>query len=743
MPSASILQLLWKDYIDPNYDLILTILILTIIILYLHLKGWVPPGYNYLGPGNTNFNLQPTNPSDRAAQKHDLHYDQLIKEGHNPYLYFNDADKEFIKATNSATDWGGKVANFIFTAKGKLAPKLAAGKKPKKPEDNNISYSHKNIKPGTKRGKPFYLFVNKARAAKKARMADDAAAVDQPDAPAAAGGDRGPAGGGGGGGSGVGHSTGDFDNRTEWIFENGYVTVICHATRQVHLNMSDSEEYRFTKLSRGPNFPTAQANWDEILNDNYEERVETPWFLCHANSWGCWFSPADWQQLTTMCSELEIQTLDQEIENIVIKTVTVTGTATDRVTQYNNDLTALLEVALDKSNILPWASDNCYIDSLSYIPWRASKLPKYEYHVDYWNTIGFTRNAQNLINGWKANTADKPETCQFITIENFISIDLLRTGDGWTGGTYHFKCKPTHLERHWQSQRHIGSVRPGTQPTADTGAIQPLTTTGYQWGDRSRDVSAATRVLPYHIGYSWPEWAISSTTGGPAVHPGACFSMQPYVAGWARPNTRMTNGASNKAIFDYNHGDLEGVNETWWNNNAQLTGQADWQQLQYWQTELKDGDGAHTTSWKPQGDAVNTFGPFVAADDQGPLYPWGAIWAKQPKTTLKPMMSAAAPFLCEGNAPGQLLVKLAPNYTDQHDSHGLETSRIVTYATFWWRGKLVFRGKLRTPRQWNTYQLPDVPTVNGVKDYKKYIPNGNGHFQIPFMPGRAVVNFTV
>ena len=102
------------------------------------------------------------------------------------------------------------------------------------------------------------------------------------------------------------------------------------------------------------------------------------------------------------------------------------------------------------------------------------------------------------------------------------------------------------------------------------------------------------------------------------------------------------------------------------------------------------------------------------------------------------MMSAHAPFLLNG-PPGQILVKLAPNYTDQLDNNGLLTGRIVTYATFWWSGRLIFKGKARTPRQWNTYNLPDIPEH---KNHKSYLPNEIGQFEIPFMPGRVLPNYT-
>lgn len=84
-------------------------------------RGLVLPGYKYLGPFNSVNKGEATNPSDFAAQKHDNEYWHLSKKGINPYINFNEADKQFIKDTKEAKDWGGRIANWIFTKKQKLA----------------------------------------------------------------------------------------------------------------------------------------------------------------------------------------------------------------------------------------------------------------------------------------------------------------------------------------------------------------------------------------------------------------------------------------------------------------------------------------------------------------------------------------------------------------------------------------------------------------------------------------------
>nr|QOR41047.1 VP1 [Canine bufavirus]QTD19008.1 VP1 [Bufavirus Henan38] len=702
-------------------------------------KGWVPPGYNYLGPGNTDFSIEETNQSDKAAKAHDLEYNKLLQKGQNPYIYFNHADEDFIQATNQASDWGGKFGNFIFKAKKAIAPELGPPKKKSK-EEPGPSYSWRNIKPGTKRGKPFHIFVNRARAAKKQRLEQmsDQAAEDGQQQPAvgAAGGHA--SGGGGGGGSGVGHSTGAFNNRTEFHYHNGEVTIVCHATRQVHLNMPGSEEYLLYQTDHGPRFPKPgdqQLQGRDTINDSYHAKVETPWSLLHANCWGVWFNPADFQHMTAICNELEIIGFEQEIDNIVIKTVTKQGTGQEETTQYNNDLTALLEIAEDKSNLLPWASDNMYIDSLGYVPWRPSKLPRYCYHVNFWNSIDIRAGPQG--NQWnQVHKGIKFDDIQFITVENCVPIELLRTGDKWDSGPYKFICKPTQLEYHWQSNRHMGSCHPSTHPNAIGGEGQNFEMVNtWQWGDRDTPGAAATKVDNFHIGYQWPEWHFHYSSGGPCVNPGQPSSMSP----WLTPQvTRLTTGASEKAVFDYAHGEMSpNEKDKWWQGNQQMTGQTDYTPKNPHQEQLSNA--VSSAAAFSTGTYHNTFGPFTAFDDVGAQYPWGAIWGKEPGTTHKPMESAHAPFMCQKGPPGQILVKLAANYTDTVDNNG-NSSRIVTYATFWWSGTLVFKGKLRTPRQWNPMNFPNIPAH---KQMNTFVPNEIGQFELPYMPGRAMPNITL
>lgn len=85
-------------------------------------RGFVPPGYRYLGPGNDLDRGEPTNENDKTAQTHDIGYTELEKEGVNPYWTYNDADETFLKELKP-NDIPTYVAKGVFSVK-KAAAKV-------------------------------------------------------------------------------------------------------------------------------------------------------------------------------------------------------------------------------------------------------------------------------------------------------------------------------------------------------------------------------------------------------------------------------------------------------------------------------------------------------------------------------------------------------------------------------------------------------------------------------------------
>ena len=83
-------------------------------------KGLTLPGYNYLGPFNSLDNGEPTNASDKAAQKHDHRYKmyQQVYGGYAPYFRYSKADEDFINEVGR--DWGGQLGKGFFKLKRKF-----------------------------------------------------------------------------------------------------------------------------------------------------------------------------------------------------------------------------------------------------------------------------------------------------------------------------------------------------------------------------------------------------------------------------------------------------------------------------------------------------------------------------------------------------------------------------------------------------------------------------------------------
>lgn len=62
------------------------------------------PGYNYLGPGTSDFTKAPKNKFDAIAKEHDLEYARIQAASGtvDAYLKFNEADRRFIKRMQAA-----------------------------------------------------------------------------------------------------------------------------------------------------------------------------------------------------------------------------------------------------------------------------------------------------------------------------------------------------------------------------------------------------------------------------------------------------------------------------------------------------------------------------------------------------------------------------------------------------------------------------------------------------------------
>nr|WCR62124.1 MAG: capsid protein [Parvoviridae sp.] len=78
--------------------------------------GWVPPEYDYLGPGNDLHRGPPRNKNDAVAQDHDIEYGQLNEENRAPYRLYSGADERFLDQLEVNDKWTA-AAKGIFSAK--------------------------------------------------------------------------------------------------------------------------------------------------------------------------------------------------------------------------------------------------------------------------------------------------------------------------------------------------------------------------------------------------------------------------------------------------------------------------------------------------------------------------------------------------------------------------------------------------------------------------------------------------
>ncbi|UZC34532.1 putative structural protein [sabeidhel virus 1] len=617
---------------------------------------------------------------------------------------------------------------------------------------------------------------------------------------------EGNGGGSEGGGGGVGRSTGGFNNTTEFKVNNNEVFITCHATRVVHVNQATTDEYLIFNAGRHIDEKTLHTKipLEFFIYDDFHQQVMTPWFLVDSNAWGVWMSPKDFQQMKLLCSEIELVSLEQEIDNVTIKTVTESNQGNALVKQYNNDLTASLQVALDSNNIMPYTPAAPLGETLGFVPWRATKPTQYRYYHPCYIYNRYPNIYKDLEQVTQAKQADyfaiDQDYFNFITLENNIPINILRTGDNFHTGKYEFKSKPCKLTMSYQSTRCLG-LPPLCKPIETKKLVTSLenggeldcyivgtefSRMGHFWGEeKAKKNTEINRVRPYNIGYQFPEWVVpaglqgSYFTGGPR-------QWSDTTKGAGTHKLQVQQNFPTRYVFDRNHG---GDNETDVLDCIPPQEKSNYyskEELnQHSMNRVKSGAPTHTKSdsWEEEGwpaascthfedevlyfdyfnytgettvdfpqeiiadgqqlkKTLNAYQPTVGQDDVGPVYPWGQIWDKKPDTDHKPSMNYNAPFVCKNNPPGQLFVKLTENLTDIFNFDE-SPDRIKTYGYFTWRGKLTLKGKISQQTCWNPVKRERIgePNVFSKDNYHKQIPNNKGNFEIGMQYGRSTVKY--
>ncbi|QXQ21752.1 VP1 [Equine protoparvovirus] len=728
-------QLFYHNYF-PLLLLMMVIIMIWAIFVWLY---FYPPGQwvSWTEFCNSLDNGPPSNPSDAAAETHDKAYSQYLAKGENPYFTFNKADVNFIRDTAGAGDWGGKFGNWVFRVKQHIAP-----------HHKDVTAHHKGAagsslasRTGRKRPPPpRHVFINLAKKKKGSGQKRPRPPDDPDEGPSRGGGAMDGGGGeepmeqgegraapqqvprGGGGAGGVGVSTGDYINRTEWHWGEGHVTITCYATRLVHLNAPETENYRAVGVHGGDHLPGRHQQ------DDFHRQMVTPWNHIDCNAWGVWLSPADWQNLVCFCDSVTAVSLEQKVFNVAVKTVHETNISGQPTKVYNNDLTATIMIAEDSNNSLPYTPQAMRCQTLGFLPWRPCNLPTYRYYLPSKSKFPArgtaTPQGQMTYGQWVID--DYP----FFTVETLCNIDMLRTGDEWQAGHYTFDCDSMPLYVHWQGTRQLGAPPAINLPQTADAAGSVKHDTGNYWGNIDKAHESIMR-RPFNATYQFPRWAWVNEAQGQCIHPPPNATRNAF---YGLDQTDEDQG-NDKYRYDNCHGAPTRANElnNWFQEpERQITGnvQRGNSAVQY-QNLNNQLPGPGGIAFGEPSQCMNTFSVYSAADKPVQTYPWGQIWDKRPTTDYKPAFQQAA-MVCHSNPPGQILVRVSPNLTNDFidTTPTNNQARILTYSNFYWQGKLVLKASIRPISQWNIYHFPLLDNT------KQYIPDALGDHSMPSMDSR-------
>lgn len=465
----------------------------------LNKKGLTLPGYNYLGPFNDLDNGEPTNKADQAARKHDFAYDQLIKEGVNPYLSFNKADQDLIDELQSDSSFGGNLARAFFHVKKQFAPELGGTGKGKAPASS--AAKEKALK------RKFY-FARSNKGAKQQKMSNaETAEVDegagegpsdiaQPSTYNTGGGGSG---GGGGGSHGVGVSTGGWSGGC-YFSDNAVITTV---TRQWYAPIYNGHLYQQIKSTN------ANKQW---------QGISTPWGYFNFNYYASHFSPQDWQRLLNEYKRWRPKAMKVKIYNLQIKQVVTLGADT----LYNNDLTAGVHIFCDGSHQFPYAQHPWDQGNLPELPNDIYKLPQYAY---YQQPLGLVQD--NIIPG--ENVPDTLRQCAPLFMLENATHEVLRTGEQ-TAFDFSFDCAWVHNDRSY------------CPPQASFNPLVASRRSFPVWNNTTNRWTATT-YHPYNKPSNWVPGPGTTNIGKRNTAQNDNSALGPYVTIYQPPGTKTTNGA--------------------------------------------------------------------------------------------------------------------------------------------------------------------------------------------------------
>lgn len=643
-------------------------------------SGLTLPGYKYLGPFNSLFSGKPVNKADEAARRHDFGYSDLLKEGKNPYLYFNEHDVNLINDLRDDTSFGGILARSVFQVKQAIAPALAGTSK------------GTPTRAGTDRAqkrKLYFARSNKKGGAKQAKMdnsiSDNNTIDENPEQPVEAVGDAragsggtGSMGGGGKGGSGVGYSTGGWTGGT--IFSDGI--VITKNTRQFLCDIKNSHLYKSVSISGGTNGAPQFA-------------YTTPWSYFNFNQYSAHFSPNDWQHFVNEYERFRPIHMRVRVYNLQIKQI-VTDSANNS-TLYNNDLTAGMHIFCDGSHAYPYVQH----------PWDENTMP--ENPTDIWKLpqYGYIAAPLFTVNDQESNEVEKDilRSCPLYILEN-SDHEVLRTGEA-TEFTYNFgDCEFVENNITFQMPQNmynplVRSRRAFIHDTSQSGVTgigrqnSALRQSAWYAGPGIKNLAHAQNITDLQLGPIYTK--VDNGATGDTVY------RATYSSGPAQGSLHPTRSEQNLSY--YTDDDLN--NTTYLQDSTHITFTRDYD---IWKMSTPTTSNAVNEWWMLPNQAW----------DSAPISRYHPIWIKVPRVNRRTMIDTPDGTVPLEHPPGTIFVKLA-----KIPVPGTGDSYLNIYVTGQVSCEIAWEVKKRGTKNWR----PEYAHAAQLMDPRSYTFDSNGKYR--------------
>lgn len=677
-------------------------------------RGWVLPGYNYLGPFNPLPNGDPVNKADAAARDHDYAYDDYIKNGVNPYLNFNKADETFINDLKDDWSFGGVLGSSAFKLKRVLFPHL----KETAPTGNEVPSTSKKARlelakqqaaqqKQDRAAKRKLYFQRLLRGEKKAKMDVPS---DQPDGGentpnVASSGSSGTV--GGVGGAGVGISTGGWTNGTLFFHDK----VITRNTRQWFAPIYNGHKY--SKISAKETGQSKYGKW---------QGMQTPWGYFNFNCYNAHFSPHDWQRLVNEYVAWKPVRMKVKIYNLQIKQEVKVGVGVDDKT-YNNDLTAGMHIFCDGSHQFPYSQHPWDTETMPELPYKIWKLPQYAYFQFNQMLTARTEAAQKDPNDMNAQLMkDTP-----LFILESASHEVLRTGED-AEFNFSFDCGWVRNERAY------------APPQAD---FNPLVNTRRYYAIKEANKFKVQRYDPYRKPSAWlpgPSMKYTGTTKDPDKGGVNSIERGPITVAYMPPRTIPVDATDGTTFKDtgitmpsdtamqyssYSVAPTHGAN-----SNLEI------RQLNYDSTVESETETKASSRGADISMARHARINYCDYDNSGELENWWMypnqvwdgppinrdfpIWTKIPRTEFHTILDSADGTLPMSHPPGTIYVRVAKIPVPT-------TANQDSYLTLYVTGQVTCEIEWETKRYQSKNWRPEIRTdVSKFTDATLYDINKDG-----------------